>query len=217
MPKGKAFTISNLISVSRIVLLWPIYKGLSQNTHEGNLWALFFMLIAVLTDFMDGFLARRLNQVSDWGKLFDPLADKICIFGVCLILALPVRENMLPIWFLAALLIRELMIVVGGYIIYRRKRFVTVSNIWGKSTSFVLAIMLISYVVKLEPSPTWLSWLNYQFLLWLSLSFLVVSTVSYGSRFFKILGARKDNVRSGIFKTNGAQGGTGSRQSSGEN
>ena len=176
MPKRKLFTVSNALSISRIALLVPIYNALSQNTIEGNAWALFFMLIAVVTDFLDGYIARRLNQVSDWGKVLDPLADKICIFGVCLILALPMRENMLPLWFLLLLLLRELIVVSGGIYLYQRRQIVAVSNIWGKSTSFVLALMLISYVVKLEPSVEGFRWLNYEFLLWLSLSFLLVST-----------------------------------------
>jgi CDP-diacylglycerol--glycerol-3-phosphate 3-phosphatidyltransferase len=217
MPRRKLFTVSNALSVSRVVLLIPIYKALSQNTLEGNTWALFFMLIAVVTDFLDGYMARHLNQVSDWGKVLDPLADKICIFGVCLILALPVRENILPLWFLLLLLLRELMVVGGGIYLYRRRQIIAVSNIWGKSTSFVLALMLISYVVKLEPSTARFSWLNYEFLLWLSFSFLLVSTVSYGIRFYRVMGTRQNAVQSGIFKTNGAPGETGSGQSGGEN
>ncbi len=206
MWKRKALTASNALSLFRIVLLVPIYHALSQNTTKGNLLALFLIILAIISDYLDGFLARRLGQITDWGKVLDPVADKICIFFVCLFLALPGRENPLPIWFLGLYLIREIGIFAGGYMIYRRQGIVVKSNIWGKSTTTVLSLMLISYVLKLQPASIWLSWLNYQFLFWLSFSFVIVSSVSYGWRFYRLMGEKKRVVQSGVLKPDGAQG-----------
>ena len=196
MPQGKTYTASNGLSILRIFLLIPIWKLLSLNTESGNLWALLLMFVAVISDFFDGFLARRFGQVSDLGKVLDPLADKICILGVYLILASPVRENPLPYWFLLVMMIRELIVLTGGYLLYRRQRIIVKSNIWGKTTSTILALMLISCVLKLETTSFWLYWLNCQFLLWLSLSFMLVATFTYGARFFKLLGGQKRVVQS---------------------
>ncbi|TKJ41124.1 hypothetical protein CEE37_05500 [candidate division LCP-89 bacterium B3_LCP] len=216
MPEGKAFTLSNAMSIFRVLLLGPIYLGLSQNTASGNLWALNFMLLAVLSDYFDGYLARKLQQESDWGRLLDPVADKICIFAVCLMLASPIRENPVPSWLLWVLVVREFIVVSGGYLIYRRKRVVVKSNIWGKSTSFVLALMLFSYMLQLQPAIIWLSWLNYNFLLWLSFSFIIVSTTSYGVRFYRAFFTSEGSIGSRVMKPDSAGQSTGSNRSEGK-
>jgi CDP-diacylglycerol--glycerol-3-phosphate 3-phosphatidyltransferase len=190
MLQGKALTPSNALSVVRIVLIFPIFQSLSQNTPSGNAWALGFMGLAVISDFLDGFLARRLGQISDLGKILDPLADKVCIVSVCWILASPVRNNPIPAWFLVTVLIREVFVVGTSYIILRRKGFVVTSNIWGKTTSTVIALMLIVYVLQIEALPAGIPGSPEQleqFLLWLSLSFLAVSTTTYGIRFYNLM------------------------------
>lgn len=203
MWKTKTLTISNFLSLLRVMLLVPIFQGLSQNTPEGTIWALFYMFIAILTDFLDGFFARRFNQITDLGKLLDPLADKTCIFGVTLILALPIRENPLPLWFLLLILIREITILSAGYFIYRKHHFITSSNIWGKSTSTVIAAMLVSYVVSFEPGSPWLFWLHYRVLLWLSVSFIGVSSLSYRWRFIQLMSTSKKVVSSSVLNADG--------------
>jgi CDP-diacylglycerol--glycerol-3-phosphate 3-phosphatidyltransferase len=203
MIAGKVMTPSNFLSLSRLILLLPIYSLLRQNTPSGNLWALVFMAVAVVTDFLDGFLARRLNQISDLGKVLDPVADKICIVAVVAILSSPQRENPLPFWFLLVIIIRDAAILLGGYLVYRRIRFVTSSNIWGKSTSAVLALMLIVYVMQTNEDGTLLAWLpdrSESFMIWLSLCFMTVSTVSYARRFYQLWGARRKFPRkAGVF------------------
>ncbi len=206
MLNAKTWTASNMLSLFRVFLLLPIYQGLSQNTPAGNAWALFFMLLAIISDFLDGYLARRLGQTSDLGKVLDPLADKICIAGVCLILVSPVRENPLPLWFLILLLARDIGVVAGGFLLYKLKNIVVGSNIWGKSTSTVLALMFLSYLLGVKPNTIWLSWIHYQFLLYLSLSFMLVSTVSYAWRFYCLLMERKKVVRSSYLRTDGSSG-----------
>ena len=201
MQWTKALTISNFLSILRIMLIVPIFQGLVQNTPEGNAWALFYMILAMISDFLDGFFARKLDQITDLGKLLDPLADKICIFGVALILTLPIREVSLPVWFLIFLLVREITILTCGYLLYRRRNIVAASNIWGKSTSTVLAIMLVSYVLKFEPGSPWLFWLNYRFLLWLSFSFVIASAISYALRFYQLYTKQEQSIRTRILNT----------------
>jgi CDP-diacylglycerol--glycerol-3-phosphate 3-phosphatidyltransferase len=198
MFRGKILTPSNGLSLIRVLLLIPITYALSANSASGNLWALIFMLVAIVTDFLDGYLARTMNQVSDFGKVLDPFADKVCIVGVCLILASPLRDNPIPIWILAVLVARDLSILMGGYLMYRRTTRVVTSNIWGKSTSVVVSLMIISYVLKLEPSQPLLSWLHYRVLTWLAFSFLIVSGITYAWGFYLVFGGRKQVVQSGI-------------------
>jgi CDP-diacylglycerol--glycerol-3-phosphate 3-phosphatidyltransferase len=207
MSKIPILTVSNLLSVSRIFLLAPIFWVLSRNTPSGNVWALFFMALAVLTDFLDGFLARRMGQVSDLGKVLDPVADKICLISVGLFLCSPHRANPLPPWFFILLIARDVAVVGLGYYLYRRVRIITTSNIWGKTTSGVLATMLIIYTLQFHHNPPFLSWLPSrldQFVLWLAFSFMLVSTLSYARRFYRLLAQGKGTAyRSRVLNAGG--------------
>ncbi len=194
MSKIRTLSASNLLSISRIFLLPPIFWALSQNTPRGNGWALFLMALAVLTDFFDGLLARHLGQVSDLGKVLDPVADKICLISVGLFLCSPSRVNPLPLWFFVLLIARDVAVVGLGYYLYRRVKIITTSNIWGKTTSGVLATMLIIYTLQFQHNPPSLSWLPSridQFILWLAFSFIVVSTLTYARRFYLLLARDK--------------------------
>jgi CDP-diacylglycerol--glycerol-3-phosphate 3-phosphatidyltransferase len=193
MLQGKTFTSSNFLSLLRVLLLFPILQALSKNTLAGNAWALVFITLAVLSDFLDGFLARRLGQISELGKVLDPLADKICLISITWYLTTPARLHPLPLWFLVIVILRDLMVVGTCTIVYRRNGVVLTSNIWGKTTSTVLSAMLIVYILHVEHAPAWLSWLTpnlEHFLLWLSLTFLAISTWSYGRRFYLIMSDR---------------------------
>ena len=114
MLQGKIWTPSNALCILRIFLLYPIYQGLSQNTPAGNRWALFLMTVAVLTDYMDGFLARRLKQVSDVGKILDPLADKLCVgLGIFALY----QYYGLPLWITAVIIGRDILIILGSLVL----------------------------------------------------------------------------------------------------
>ena len=71
------FTISNFLSASRIILVFPMGYCLVSEFPNHRLWTAGIILVAVATDFLDGFLARKLHQVTDVGKIIDPFADKI--------------------------------------------------------------------------------------------------------------------------------------------
>jgi CDP-diacylglycerol--glycerol-3-phosphate 3-phosphatidyltransferase len=190
MLEGKTFTASNFLSLLRVLLLFPILQALSKNTLSGNAWALVFIALAVISDFLDGFLARQLGQISELGKVLDPLADKICIIAITWYFTTPARMHPLPLWFLLVVILRDVMVVGTCTIVYRRNGIVLTSNIWGKTTSTVLAAMLIVYILHVENAPAWMSWMTPgldHFLLWLSLAFLAVSTWSYGRRFYLIM------------------------------
>ena len=97
MKIQEIFHMSNLLSIARIVLLIPIYYLLNLQTPKGNYLAVIVMVIAAATDTFDGRLARRLNQVSDFGRILDPVADKI---GISVIAVILVTTRDLPLWYL---------------------------------------------------------------------------------------------------------------------
>ena len=112
--KEKVFNIPNCLTVLRMaflpVVVWRYLKG-------DKLGALAFYLLAMLTDAVDGILARRLNQVTSLGKLLDPLADKLSLITL---LWLFVADGDIPLWVLFVELAREAMLVAGAAVALHR-------------------------------------------------------------------------------------------------
>ncbi len=138
-------TAANGISFLRVLALPFIHYFLTKPGPEPLRWAVGPMLFAALTDMLDGFVARRLHVVSDWGKIVDPLADKICIGSVAASLTLT-RD--LPIWVPALIIIRDVLIVGGGVILGRKHDIVLPSNQLGRVTTVMMSAMLIGYTLR---------------------------------------------------------------------
>lgn len=109
-PGGRVLTIPNLISFARLlgvpVFLWLV---LGVRTKDGDWWAVGLLLAAGLSDWLDGKIARALNQQSRLGQLLDPAADRLYI--VATVIALAVR-GIIPWWLVAVLAVRELVLAV---------------------------------------------------------------------------------------------------------
>jgi cardiolipin synthase len=118
-PTQRLWTLANILSIGRLLLLWPLFVYLRQG-RDGNWYAMAVMGAALLTDMLDGLIARHFHQESDWGKVLDPLADKIWIGCLAVFLALPWRDPPLPWYFLVLLLIRYALTLSGGWHAYKR-------------------------------------------------------------------------------------------------
>ncbi len=140
MIQGRFFTMANILSLLRVPLTMLACFALA---HENRLLTFVFMALAILSDALDGIVARATDTVSDWGKILDPLADKIAfvIFAVSLLLL-----KLVPFWMFAVLIIRDLLIFVGGLIIYRGKRPPS-ANIWGKLSTLFLSLFMLRQAV----------------------------------------------------------------------
>ena len=84
--------------------------------------------VASFTDFLDGYLARKYNIVSDFGKLFDPIADKILVNGVLIVFAV---LSVIPLWIPIIMITRDI-IVDAARMYALKKNIVVAANIWGK-------------------------------------------------------------------------------------
>lgn len=187
---GPIITIPNVITFGRVLLLIPLfyYLKLGEQGH-GNRWALLVIGIALVSDLLDGFLARLLKQETDWGRFFDPLADKIWIACLGIFLALPWRQNPLPWGFLAFILIRDVLIIAAGIHAFKRKGIVMESNTWGKWAMVLTALTLFAYTINFQP-PEQFSWAQPRLLLWTSLFFLIISWRVYYIRYQRLLASR---------------------------
>jgi CDP-diacylglycerol--glycerol-3-phosphate 3-phosphatidyltransferase len=105
------------------------------------LWVLVLALTGALTDFLDGYFARKFNQVTELGKIIDPIADKIMVGSGALAL---LWAGKLPLWFLLIVVLRDVLILLGGIFAKKRKGVTLMSNNIGKYTVAFVALALLS-------------------------------------------------------------------------
>jgi CDP-diacylglycerol--glycerol-3-phosphate 3-phosphatidyltransferase len=170
----RIWTVSNLISLTRVVLVVPAAYWLTMDDTSSRLWALVFLVAAILSDFLDGYFARRLHQVSELGKIIDPLADKVAVAIIAFVL---VTTESIPLWYVLVVVLRDLLIVAGSFMVRKKKHIILQSNWPGKIAVTVIALYLWFSALGMEV----LEPLR-QVLLWVSVVFMVVSLVVYSRR-----------------------------------
>jgi CDP-diacylglycerol--glycerol-3-phosphate 3-phosphatidyltransferase len=163
--------LPNLLTVLRIMLVPVLVVALLGNTPAGDVLAAVVFALASLTDFVDGYLARSRDSVTTFGKLMDPLADKLLIVGALLCL---VSLHRLEGWVAMVIIARELAVTVlragaaqGGVVI--------AASMFGKVKT-CLQIAAILAVIAVHGSPLWVSLLVYA---------TVVLTVLSGLEYFR--------------------------------
>ncbi len=173
LPLGRFWTIPNMLSLLRLVLAFPLaYLVL---THGPLRWVLALALLAIVTDWFDGQVARWSHTVSDWGKVLDPLADKVTAGLVSM--ALVVRGD-LPLWFFVFVVVRDALIVLGGALLAHRTRRVYMSLWSGKVAVTVLALTILAALLEADPPV-------FRVLLWASVVLLSYSFLRYVVRFVR--------------------------------
>lgn len=101
----RVWTVPNLISASRLLGV-PLFLWLVLGPEE-DVWALVVLMVSGVTDFLDGWLARKLDQTSELGRLLDPVADRLYILAVVVGLAL---RDVIPWWVALSLPLRDLLL-----------------------------------------------------------------------------------------------------------
>jgi CDP-diacylglycerol--glycerol-3-phosphate 3-phosphatidyltransferase len=145
---GRFWTLANTLSFSRIVLVVPIAVLL---WHDGPLgWLLGLTVAAIFTDWIDGRVARWTRTVSEWGKVIDPVADKVAAVLTVSVLTFRPAEPQLPLWFFGVVVGRDLLILAGGAWIARRSGKVLMSAWAGKAASLWLALTVLSVILKAD-------------------------------------------------------------------
>ena len=143
---GEILTVPNLVSFVRLLGV-PLFLYLLLVPHA-DVAAIVVLAIGGTSDWVDGFLARRLGQVSRLGELLDPLADRLYIFATLIALTL---RDVLPWWFTIALVAREAFLAVLLLVLRRRGYGPPAVHYVGKSATFILLlafpVLLLSHVV----------------------------------------------------------------------
>ncbi len=168
------WTIPTAISLSRIVLVGQIGYCFFTEFPGHRTWAASLMLLAAFTDVLDGYLARSLHQVSELGKIVDPLADKVSVAAVAVML---VWLGDLPLWYFIVVVIRDFVIMAGGIYIKAKKQIIVQSNYPGKAAVLSVAFYLLFSALKNPEFET-----IRLILMWTSLALMAFSLGLYSQR-----------------------------------
>ena len=138
-------TVPNLLSLIRILLI-PVFGVLFYQGHIG--WAVIVLVISGLTDFFDGKIARRFNQISELGKMLDPVADKLTQITIAIVIFLEFNKSTNPTmqwfkWVFLFFLFKELLMVIIGAIMLACGLRPVAAEIYGKVATFVFYAAMV--------------------------------------------------------------------------
>lgn len=143
-------TIPNLLSVIRICLI-PVFAVLY---YKGYIWwSLIVLALSGLSDLFDGKIARRFNQVSNLGKLLDPVADKLTIFAIAIVLFLQFKaaesESMQAFaWVFLLFIAKDIIMILGSVVLIALGTRPGAAEIWGKLATcafYVIMVVIIGF------------------------------------------------------------------------
>ena len=147
------WNIPNALSIFRLLLL-PVFVVLIlavEKDADIPIWSFAVLVLSGVTDSLDGIIARRFHQITDFGKLMDPIADKVT--QVTVVICLAVRYTVL-IPLVVVCLLKELIQAVGGYILLRRGEKIQGAKWFGKVSTFVF-YGAMALIVLLPDMPDW--------------------------------------------------------------
>lgn len=191
--------LPNALTMGRIVMIPVCLWFLDQDTPKSGFWAAIMFTLAAITDVLDGYLARKLNVVSVFGKLVDPLADKLIVMA-CLIWM--VRMDRIPSWTVIVLLAREFSITSLRSVAASEGVIISA----GQEGKTKTALQMLGIILLLSGYPYHLAYLGYDLgvvdmakvgrvLVYLSLVFSVASAAQYVSLFADAVDAKDEKLK----------------------
>lgn len=167
MNTPNKLTVGRMILVPFMLLFLLTDIGGAANRYI----ALAIFVVASVTDWFDGYLARKNNLVTNFGKFMDPLADKllVCSAMICMI-----ELDRLPAWIVVVIIARE-FIISGFRLIAAENGVVIAANYWGKFKTVSQMIMIILLILHFGGAFMILE----QIFIWLSLALTIISLITY--------------------------------------
>ena len=178
MQKNIQKNIPNILTILRFILI-PIILYFIFTGHY--LLGFIFFTISGITDILDGAIARKFNLVTNFGKLMDPLADKLTQISV---LATLVFQKIIPFWILVVVLLKELLMIIGASFLYG-KDVVVYSKWFGKLATVLFYLAIVCSLINKEFALTGV-WQNLDFILYcIAVIATVFSFVMYVKYLYK--------------------------------
>jgi cardiolipin synthase len=177
--------VPNLLTMLRFVLIPFIFINIMK---ENYISAFIVLTISGITDILDGFIARKFNFITDFGKLIDPLADKST--QICVLLALALK-NIVPLWILLIVFLKEVIMIAGASFLYG-KELVVSSKWYGKLATVIFYVAIASSLAVKYFN------ISFQFdtyLYYLALVMTLFSLVMYINAFYRQGYLKKINER----------------------
>lgn len=172
LMEGVFMNLPNKLTVLRVILVpfFVVFLLLSKTTESMKWIALVLFIVASLTDFLDGYLARSRNLVTTFGKFMDPLADKVLTISgmICLI-----ELGRIPSWIVVIIVARE-FIISGFRLIATEHGIVIAANYWGKWKTTFQMIMIILMILNFPQLQ-----LLTDIIMWIALALTIISLCDY--------------------------------------
>jgi CDP-diacylglycerol--glycerol-3-phosphate 3-phosphatidyltransferase len=161
--------VPNVLTLLRIVAVPVLVVALLDETPDGDLIAAAVFALAAVTDGLDGYIARRQRSVTTFGKLMDPLADKLLVVAALISL---VSLDRLAAWAAMVIIAREF--AVTGLRALAAERGVVIAASWLGKVKTLLQVAAIFALIVFEPAPAWADGLLY-----LAVAVTVISGADY--------------------------------------
>jgi len=187
--------VPNVLTLLRIMLVPVLVVALLDKTPDGDALAAGVFAVASLTDFIDGYLARARNSITTFGKLMDPVADKLLVIGAVVTL---VSLHRVAAWVAMVIIAREFA-VTATRMAATQSGVVMAANRWGKSKTAV-QVLTILLLISVDGRPLWLS---------LLVDGMVVVTVLSGVDYFFGLRRQLGQAQANRPESSRRAGGTG--------
>lgn len=173
--------IPNILTIIRLCLM-PVFLSVYFSPIENaRLWAMLVLIISFITDVLDGYIARRFNQITNLGKILDPVADKTMQITVLLCLAL---YNHALVWVVTFVFIKDALLGIGALLMHKLRGVTAQSNWFGKTACFVsLALSLVLIFPFGQPLSGTAVWVLGAVIV----LFNAAALISYTTVFFKIM------------------------------
>ena len=185
-------TIPNAISFMRVILITPFVAFfIAAKFIPGNSYvpAIVILVISGISDLFDGMIARKFHQESEFGKVLDPLADKLTLIavGICLIF---IEPYVLPL--MVIMVLKDVLMIIGGTIIIKKGVIPPKSSWYGKASTFMfyVSVGLVVSMVLFDYRNETLSLT----ILGVTAGMMIFSLVNYTIIFFKIKKQLKNGV-----------------------
>ena len=174
------WNVPNVLTMARLVMI-PIFIG--EYSYGHTTWALLVFVMASLNDALDGYLARKYNQITNFGKLMDPLADKLMVVSALICHG---THGVIPLSAILIVAVKELLMIVGGAYMFKMG-IVVYSNYWGKTATVFFILAMIAGFFHKEFAAT--GFHLDTILLWISVTLSLCALVVYSVSAWKQLKA----------------------------